>query len=222
MLPEFAHTPFELVIDLNSYEGPWTHVEAFRGREGWLRVVRATIQSEHDLLSANLIAACDDCENPLPSWKAIHLAECRWTRLLPCSIEPPAIVDDLLCEEEGAFYARWQREMNADVAAVALKAAIALEQLEAWHAYRARQIETQLRALRRERLLEAGPERKIQLGQAIRSLEAEEDALVETSALRRRHLRLRAEAEEEALWDRSDLLIEIERDCHDFRVWAGG
>lgn len=213
MLPEFAHTPFEMVIDLNSYEGPWTHVEAFRGREGWLRVVRATIQSEHDLLSANLIAACDECENPLPSWKAVHLAECRWTRLLPCSIEPPAIIDDLLCEEEGAFYARWQREMNADVAAVALKAAIALEQLEAWHAYRARQIGTQLRALRRERLLEARAERKIQLGQAIRSVEAEEDALVETSALRRRRLRLRAEAEEEALWDRSDLLIEIEPCC---------
>jgi hypothetical protein len=213
MLPEFAHTPFELIIDLNSYEGPWTHVEAFRGREGWLRVARATIQSEHDLLSAKLIAACDECGNPLASWRAIHLTECRWTRLLPCSVEPPAIIDDLLCEEEGAFYARWQREMNVDVAAAALKATIAIEQLEAWHTYRTRQIGRKLRTLRRERLMEAWPERKIQLGQAIRSLEEEEDELAETTALQRRRLRLLAEAEEEALWDRSDLLIEIEPYC---------
>jgi hypothetical protein len=213
MLAEFAHAAYELVIDLDSYEGPWTHVAAFQGQSGWLRVVRATIQSEHDLLSADLVVACDERENSIPSWKAAHLTECRWNKLLPCSTEPPDMIDSLIEKEEKAFYARWQREMNADVAAVALKATIAVEQMEAWYQLQARIIARQIRTLNQERLLAISSEQRFRLRQAIIRLEAEEDDLAEEAARRRRQLRKQFAAEEEALWDRSDMLIELEPRC---------
>ena len=116
MFPEFGQSTLRLELDLDSYEDSWTHIAAFRGLSGWLLVARATIQSEHDMLRATLIAACDEHENPIPSWRATHLTQCRWDRLDHCYEEPPEILDDLMCEEEGAFYARWQREMNSGLA----------------------------------------------------------------------------------------------------------
>lgn len=210
MLAEFAHTPCELVIDLDSYEGPWSHIQSFRGRSGWLRVVRATIQSEHNLLNAELVAACDESGNPWPSWRAVSLTKCCWSKLSAASVEPPEILDDLICEEEGALFARWHREMNAAVAEAGLRAAMAIEQLEAWHDFQARNIAIKLRELRRERLFQLSPDRRIELALKIRALEEEEDELVELTAGRRRLMRSIAEAEEEALWDSSDLLIEVE------------
>ncbi|MBV1692049.1 hypothetical protein KRR38_31370 [Novosphingobium sp. G106] len=211
MFPEFGQAPLSLDIDLDSYEGSWTHVAAFRGGSGWLHVARATIQSEHDMLRADLIAACDHQGSAIPSWRAMHLTECVWSRLEPCFDEPPAILDDLLCEEEGSFYARWQRETNAELALLFDRAQRRIEVLEANATARTRAVERQISDLRRRRRMpECSIEARIALGAVIADLESESDAAAASLADQRTMLRRQADAAEEALWQRTDLLIEIE------------
>lgn len=187
---------------------------AFRGNSGWLVMARATIQSEHDLLRATLIAACDEQYNPIPSWRAVHLTQCRWNRLNHCTEEPPDILDDLLCEEEGAFYARWQREMNTDLAALYDDGQRAIESLEARATARAREVDAQIADLRRRRrLLDTTDDAYATITEIIAELESQADQEMARLAQRRAVLRRNAEATEEALWQRTDVLIEVEPMC---------
>ncbi|NYD91622.1 hypothetical protein [Sphingomonas melonis] len=211
MFPEFGQAPLCLELDLDSYEGPWQHVAAFRGRSGWLMAARATVQSAHDLLRQILIAGCDDQENPIPSWRAVHLTECRWQALEHCREQPPELLDDLLCEEEGALYARWQREMNADLAGLADRAAARIAALEARTAAATREAERQIAELnRRRRLPDTGPEARAALLAVIADIERENDEAVAAMSAERARLRRDAEAAEEMLWQRGDILFEIE------------
>ncbi len=210
MFPEFGQAPLCLELDLDSYEGPWQHVAAFRGRSGWLMAARAMVQSAHDLLRQILIAACDDQENPIASWRAVHLTECRWQALEHCREQPPELLDDLLCEEEGALYARWQREMNADLAGLADRAAARIATLEA-RAASTREAERQIAELnRRRRLPDTGPEARAALLGVIADIETENDAMVAAISAERARMRRDAEAAEEMLWQRGDILFEIE------------
>lgn len=214
MFPEFGQSPKCLVLDLDSYEDSWTHIAAFRGQSGWLLVARATIQSEHDLLRANLIVACDENEMPIPSWRAMHLTQCRWDRLDHCHEEPPEILDDLLCEEEGAFYARWQREMNTGLAALYDRAQRNIEALEARATARTREVDLQIADLRRRRrMIEASDEARATITEIIAELETEHDQAISQLARQRAALRREADATEEALWQRTDVLIEVEPLC---------
>lgn len=214
MFPEFGQSPLCLELDLDSYEESWTHVSAFRGQSGWLLLAHATIQSEHDMLHATLIAACDEHENPIPAWRAEHLAQCRWDRLDHCHEEPPEILDDLLCEEEGAFYARWQREMNSGLAALYDNAQRDIESLEAKATARTREVDVQIADLRRRRrLAEASDEARAAIAEIIAELEAEHDQAIAQLARQRATLRRQADAAEEALWQRTDVLIEVEPIC---------
>ena len=45
MLDGFGQAPVCLELDLDSYEGPWAHVERFRGRSGWLVVAEARVST---------------------------------------------------------------------------------------------------------------------------------------------------------------------------------
>jgi hypothetical protein len=214
MFPEFGQSPLCLELDLDSYEESWTHVSAFRGQTGWLLLARATIQSEHDMLRATLIAACDEHENPIPAWRAEHLAQCRWDRLDHCHEEPPEILDDLLCEEEGALYARWQREMNSGLAALYDNAQRDIESLEAKATARTREVDLQIADLRRRRrMVEASDEARAAIAEIIAELEAEHDQAIAQLAQQRAALRRQADATEEALWQRTDVLIEVEPIC---------
>lgn len=170
----------------------------------------ATIQSEHDLLSATLIVACDDRETPIPTWRAKHLTQCAWSSLDYCDDEPPAILDDLMCEEEGALYARWQREANSELAALHDKAQRGLDALEAKAASQTRLIDREISRLRRSRRMTDNEDMHRALTSAIIDLESENDAAVERLIRRRESMRRHAEATEEALWQRSDVLIEVE------------
>lgn len=210
MFPELGSIPVSLSIDLGAFEDDWRHVAAFRGQSGWLLMASATIQSEHDLLSSTLIVACDEHENPIPAWRAKHLTQCPWSGLDYCHDEPPAILDDLLCEEEGALYARWQREANAELTALHDKAQRGMEALEAKAASRARMIDRQISLLRRSRRLTDNEDMQRALTAAIVELESENDAAVERLIRRRNTLRRHADDAEEALWQRSDVLIEVE------------
>jgi hypothetical protein len=211
MYAEIGQVPISLELDFSSYEGDWKHVAAFHGQTGWLLAAQATIQSEHDLLRSTLIVACDDRDNAIPSWRALHLTQCSWSGLDYCYEEPPQALDDLLCEEEGAFYARWQRATNAELAAFHEKSQREADALDRSVKARARQLEHQIGVLRqRRRRPDTTIEAQITLNSVIADLEAENDNLIAQYVDERSALRRRAEAEEEVLWHRTDVLIEVE------------
>lgn len=210
MFPDDGHTPLCLLIDLSGYEDDWQHVAAFRGGSGWLLMARATIQSEHDLLSDILIVACDDREIPIPAWRAKHLCQCPWSGLDYCDEEIPQILDELLCEEEGAFYGRWQRQANAELADLHERTELALESLEQRSKTEVGEIEAHIRNLRRQRRFTSDEETLRALSAQIVTLEGEGDAALEKLMVRRDALRRRADRAEEALWLRDDVLIDVE------------
>lgn len=211
MFPEFGQAPLCLHIDLDSYDGSWTHMAAFRGRGGWVTAARATIQSEHDLMRAVLLAACDDYENPLPAWRAAQLVSCDWSNLSECREMPPDLLDDLLCEEEGAFFARWQRSANTDLARLHDRAQHDLAAIDGQAAAAERRADREIRELQhRRRHPDASPDARAALDQLIAAIEADSDAALAMARERRAVLRRDIDAAEEALWDRSDVLIEVE------------
>lgn len=211
MFSEFGQAPLCLELDLDSYEGSWTHVAAFRGRSGWLMAARATIQSERDLMRSVLLAACDEYENPIPAWRAENLMACEWSNLGECRELPPDLLDDLLCEEEGAFFARWQRQTNAELVALHERTQHDLATLDARARAIQRQADREIADLqRRRRMPEASPEARAALSQLIAQIEAESDTAVADATSRRAALRREIDAAEEALWDRGDVLIEVE------------
>ena len=211
MLEEFRQAPRHIELDLTSYEGPWTHVAAFHGQSGWLISASVTIQSEHDILATTLIAACDEHGTEIPAWRAAHLIECSWRDRGHCYDEPPIVLDDLLCEEEGAFYARWQREMNSELAGLYDRVQRNIEALEARFAASAREVERQIADLRRRRRMpDISIEARSTLGAIIAELEAENDQAMVHMVGRRAELRRQADGAEEALWQRTDVLIEVE------------
>lgn len=236
MFAEFGQAPLSLKLDLSTYEDSWTHVAVFRRTAGWLMMVKATIQSEHDLLIDKLVVACFDNGKPIPSWRAVHLTQCHWHGLKPHDEEPPELLDDLLCEEEGAFYLRWQRETNRDLAALHDHTQGQLEILEYRNRIRMREIERQTAELRRRRRLpDASPDARNALTAIIRELETESDEETARFLTRRRRIQQRAEAAEEAMWLRKDILFEVEPLClirwqagdlrperHSVPVWQGG
>lgn len=210
MFEEFGQAPLSLELDLETYEGPSYHVTKFRGRTGWLMAARATIQSEHDLLSAKLLVACDESEEPILPHRTATLSQCGWRNLTYCDDQPPEILEELLCEEEGALYARWQRNMNKDLAVLAERVQQQIEQLEARAKARERIVERQLADLRRRRWMSTSVEHRIALANIMTDIEAENDLAIGQLAEQRQALRRRAEAYEESLWQRTDVLIEVE------------
>ena len=210
MLSDSGHAQLSLVIDLSGYEDDWRHVSAFRGQSGWLLMARATIQSEHDLLTDTLIVACDDRDIPIPAWRARHLCQCPWSGLDACYEEAPDILDELLCEEEGAFYARWQRDANADLALLHERTELAVAARERRAKSETREIERHIRDLRRQRRFTVDEEILRALSAAIVALETESDAALEKLLNERAALRRSADAAEEALWLSDDVLIEVE------------
>jgi hypothetical protein len=211
MFAEFGQNPVSLDLDFETYEDSWKHVAIFRGGSGWLLTAKATIQSEFDLLRETLVVACDDRGNAYPVWRARHLTQCSWSNLDYCYEEPPEILDDLLCEEEGAFYARWQRAMNADLALLHEKSQRSLDALEERFRSQTKTVESQIADLRRRRRLAlSSVDARLALSAIISDLEAESEQALGWYMDQRSALRREAEAVEEALWQRSDVLIEIE------------
>lgn len=236
MFAELGQAPKSLKLDLSTYEDSWTHIAAFRRKAGWLLMVRATIQSEHDLITDRLVVACFDHGEAIPSWRAVHLTQCHWHGLEECWDEPPELLDDLLCEEEGAFYLRWQRETNVELAALHERMQRQLEILEARNRAQSRRLDRQIAELRqRRRSANASPDARNVLSAIIRDLEAELDEAAADFIMRRRRILQRAEMAEEAMWLRDDILFEVEPLClirwqagdlrpdnHAPRVWRGG
>lgn len=210
MFREFGPVPISLALDFSSYEDDWRHVAAFRGHSGWLMMASATIQGAHDILQGNLIVACDAEENAIPAWRATHLAQCQWFDLDHCPYEPPAMLDELLCEEEGALYARWQREANSELASLHEQAQRSMDALEAKATSKARKLDRQIRDLQRRRRMTDNEAARAAFASAIADLEEEGDADAEWLINQRISMRRRADFAEEALWQNTDVLIEVE------------
>lgn len=211
MLEEFRQAPLCMELDLDTYEGHWSHVARFRGENGWLLGAQATLESATEIYRTMIVAACDEWENPIPAFQAANLLKCSWSDLGPCFEHPPELLDELLCEEEGQVYARWQRETNAAlqrhliatderIAAVEARARMATDRLM-------RQI-NDLR--RRRRLPELTVEARSIFDKLIAELDAETDAIFEDSRAEVAQIRSNATRLEEALWRREEVIIEVE------------
>ena len=201
MREEFRQAPLCMELDLDTYEGHWAHVARFRGENGWLLGAQATLESATEIYRTVIVAACDEWENPIPAFQAANLLKCSWSDLGPCFEHPPELLDELLCEEEGQVYARWQRETNAAlrrhliatderVAAVEARARMASDRLM-------RQI-NDLR--RRRRFAELTVEARSIFDKLIAELDAETDAIFEDSRADVAQIRSNATRLEEALW----------------------
>ena len=124
---------------------------------------------------------------------------------------PPDLLDDLLCEEEGAFFARWQRSANTDLARLHDRAQHDLAAIDGQAAAAQRRADREIRELQhRRRHPDASPDARAALDQLIAAIEADSDAAIAMARERRAVLRREIDAAEEALWDRSDVLIEVE------------
>lgn len=209
MFAECGSAPICIDLDFDTYEGPWQHVHRFRNQSGWMMIAECTIQSEHDMLTQRLTVACEECGEPVPSFQARHLTECDWSNPITCYDELPEILDDLLCEEEGALIVRWHREKNAALAHAFDDQEARIETLEAKVKMAIRLNERRAAELRqRRRHPLATQEMRNAMAEIIRQLDEENDALIMEMAETRRVIRDEAERLEERLWARNDLLVE--------------
>lgn len=235
MFPDYGNAPIKLALDFGGYEDDWRHVASFRGQSGWLLTAQITVQTEFDLLTQQINVACDDRETPIPSWRAIHLTQCPWSRIEQSFEEPPDILDDLLCEEEGALYARWQMEANKDLAKLHEEAKRSIDALEGEADSAIRRLGREINDLRRRRRMTNDDEARGIFSRIIAQLEEDVERNVEALTHSRNELRRRLESTEEAMWQRTDVLIETEavqiirwRDGHAHpehrkaRVWKAG
>lgn len=210
MFAEFGQAPLCLELDLDSYDGPWQHIARFRRGSGWLMVAECTIQSEHDILTARLVAACDTHEEPVPAFQAKHLTECDWINPTYCEELPPDILDDLICEEEGALIARWHREKNSALAEAFEDHEARIAELEGRLQSMITRNEAQIAELRqRRRHPDATPEMRVAMRQIIDEIDRENDEMIAEMAETRATLREQAAEFEETLWAREDLLVEV-------------
>lgn len=210
MFTEFGPAPLCLELDFDSFDGPPHWVARLRKKSGWLMVAKATIQSEHDILTEKLVVACDEQETPIPSFKAVNLIHCGWINPTYCDELPPDILEDLICEEEGALIARWHREKNTALAEAFEDQEARIGELEGRVRAMIERNELQIAELRqRRRHPDATADMRLAMGQIIEELDTEIDELLEEMAETRATIREQSAEFEEALWSRDDLLIEV-------------
>ena len=175
---------------------------------------RATLESATDIFRTIIVAGCDEWDNPIPSFQAAHLLECTWSDLGPCYEQPPEVLDDLLCEEEGQVYARWQRETNT---ALQRHLITTEDRIGALERTARRETDRRLRQMddlrRRRRFVGLTDETRSLFDMLIAELDAENDHAFEKARTQVARIRAEAEKLEESLWRREDVLIEVQPFC---------
>lgn len=210
MLAEFGPAPICMELDFDSFDGPPHWVARLRRKSGWLLVAEATLQSEHDIMTERVVVACDERENPIPSFKAVNLLHCEWLNPTCCDELPPEVLEDLICEEEGALIARWHREKNSALAEAFEASEKRIAELEGRVQFTIARNEARIGELRqRRRHPDATLEMRQAMAQIIHELDAENDELLSEMAATRAAIRNQASALEEKLWAREDLLLEV-------------
>lgn len=210
MFTQFGPAPLCLELDFDSFDGPPHWVARLRRKSGWLMVAKATIQSEHDILTDKLVVACDEQENPIPSFKAANLIHCDWINPTYCDELPPDILEDLICQEEGSLIARWHREKNTALAEAFEDQEARIAELEGRVRSMIARNELQIAELRqRRRHPDATPEMRLAMQQIVDELDTENDELLAEMAESLAAIREQSAEFEEALWARDDLLIDV-------------
>lgn len=210
MLAEFGQAPICLELDLNSYDGPWTHVERFRARSGWLMVAEARLTSGQHEYETSVLVACDEWGEPVPTFMAPNLLACACSLPMPCADYPPDELEDLLHLEGLELKRRWVRENNARLSRSYSHGIDEIATLEGRAARDINAIETQIADLRRRRRLSGVPEGHRQFfDDAIVELEQAQDAIVSQTTADRAAIRGRMEQAENDLIARSRIKIEF-------------
>lgn len=211
MLDGFGQAPVCLELDLDSYDGPWTHVERFRGRSGWLVVAEARVSTAGAGWTTTLVAACDENGEPVPHFMAPNLLACACSRPQPCREYPPDALDDLLDGAACELRLGWLRENNAGLLNLSRAGAERVAALEAATRVAIHEADRSIADLRRRRRMPGVSPHAIGIfNEAITAIEVDREAALHRLAEQRAQVR-RAVAEEElALLRRTSVRVEWE------------
>lgn len=220
MLNRFGLYPSEIVIDLDSYAGPYNHVRKFENRRGWLVAAELSIETEGEVYNYKILAACDEYGNSIKSFQAAHLTECGCSFPKLCEEVPPADLNDIVAEEVEWAKRRWLREADADMRDLYRANEALILQLEHQLDRRLKNLDIQISDLRRlRRMGEASANDGIPYLRLIAECEAQQD--LELSEFRTERQRIRdefAELEKRAL---SKLRFRTQLDVNWLVNWKG-
>ncbi len=219
MLDGFGLAPVCIELDLDSYDGPWTHVERFRGRSGWLVVAEAEVVSAGAGWETSIIAACDDCFEPVPPFMVPNLLACACSLPAGCDEYPPEDLQELLVEAAQELKLHWLRESNAALAALTEAAAAQINELEGRARREIDGLDFRIADLRRRRrMLGLSDSAREIMRESILAFEEERDAVTEQLAQQRAQLRASVAEEEQRVIRRTRVHVEVEP--HYYVKWS--
>lgn len=191
MLDGFGCFPLCIEIDLDSYEGSWTHVSRFRNRSGWLLVARATVSVDWVAVAEySIVVACDEYGEAVPDFMAPNLLACACSMPQLCDDFPPEELEWQMDQQRNAIRKRWMRETYSELADLDEQASRDIEDVEGQVAAKLRNADRQIADLRRRRrMLGLTDEARSVFDTVIAEIETYQDSLVEWLAVRRDELR---------------------------------
>lgn len=211
MLDGFGQAPVCIELDLDSYDGPWTHVERFRGRSGWLVVAEACLSSATADWPTSVVAACDEYGEPISGFMAPNLLACACSLPEPCDEYPPDELNDLLDEAAEALKRQWLRDTNTSLARLAEAAADHVSALEAQTRLEVDELDHRIADLRRRRRMPGIPDAARDVfHDAIIAFELDRETAVDRLADRRAQMRRAVEEEERAIIGRTAVQVSID------------
>lgn len=191
MLDGFGCYPLCIEIDLDSYDGPWTHVARFRNRSGWLLVADAMISVDNaDVASYAIVIACDEYGEAIPDFMAPNLLACACSQPQLCDDFPPEDLEWQMDRQRDEIRRRWMRETYAELAQLDEQAGHDIEEAEGQTAAKIMASDRQIADLRRRRRMPGLTNEAVSIfDTVIAEIETYQDSLVERLATRRGELR---------------------------------
>ena len=208
MLDGFGQAPICIELDLDSYDGPWTHVERFRGRSGWLVVAEAHLTAADAEWETTLVAACDDYGEPVPPFMAPNLLACACSHPLPCRELPPNELDELLNAAAHELRLSWLRDTNRHLHDLSRAGADRVAAMEAATRAEVDEADRQVADLRRRRRMPGVTPHAIGLfNETITEIEVDREAALHRLAEERAKVRRAVEQEEMTLLRRTSVKV---------------
>lgn len=208
MLDGFGQAPVCVEFDLDSYDGPWTHVERFRGRSGWLVVAEAQVGTADADWNTTLVAACDDYGEPVPHFMAPNLLACACSHPKPCREYPPNVLDDLLDDAAHELRLGWLRENNASLLNLSRACGERIASLEVATRAAVDDADRRIADLRRRRRLPGVSLHAIGIfNDTITAIEVDREAALHRLVEQRAQVRRAVEEQELALLQRSSVRV---------------
>ena len=208
MLHGFGQAPVCLELDLDSYDGPWTHVERFRGRSGWLVVAEAQVSTADADWTTTLVAACDDYGEPVPYFMAPNLLACACSHPQPCREYPPDALDHLLDVAARELQLGWLRENNVGLLNLSRAGTERVASLETATRAAVDDADRRIADLRRRRRMPGVSPHAIGVfNEAITAIEVDREIALHRLADQRAQMRRAVKEEELALLRRSRVRV---------------